>query len=47
MKSFRRLPLKWQLLLGIQGLVTVGIMIHRVSLIKTSNKRENQQIGKG
>ena len=32
--SFRRLQPKWQILLAVQGVVTIGILAHRVHLIE-------------
>lgn len=32
--SFRRLQPKWQILLAVQGVVTMGILAHRVHLIE-------------
>lgn len=36
--KFHRLPIHWKLLLGIQGVVTCGIMVHRVRLIEEKKR---------
>ena len=38
--GFRRLPAKWQLLLGIQGIVTLGILGHRLHLLEQQKERQ-------
>ena len=40
--SFRRLQPKWQILLAVQGVVTMGILAHRVHLIERQKEHRRE-----
>ena len=44
LKSIQALPLKWKILLGVQGIVTIGMMIQRQLMIKDNKKKDSISI---
>lgn len=44
LKTIQTLPLKWKILLGVQGVVTIGMMIQRQSMIKDNKKKDTSTI---
>lgn len=40
---FQRLPVHWKVLLGGQAIITVGIVIHRISFIYSANARSKSR----
>lgn len=43
LSKFQRLPLKWRILLGVQIVVTCGIMVHRVRLIEEKKRSDAER----
>ena len=40
LKTLTSIPLKWKVLFGIQGVVTIGMMIQRQNMIMNNKNKE-------
>jgi hypothetical protein len=43
MDKFRRMPLQWKIMLGVQAVLTLGILGHRIVYLQEAQQKQKQK----